>query len=169
MRNIKDVLFEAKRKGYHSDMNGNIFSSKKKIALRKSNQNRYNFTIRFYGERVTIAVHKFIGYLKFGDEIFKEGIEIRHLDDNSLNNSWINIGIGTHIENMGDIPKETRIKRAVNATNYVRRFNDNTVKEIINDRNNGFTYVQLCDKYNTSKSTLSYFFNNAQYSKIKTE
>ena len=165
MGNIKDILLIAKEKGYHVDGNGNVFSIKKKIALRKTKQNRYQFTIRYYGERVTILVSKFIGYLKFGDEIFKEGVEIRHLDDNSLNDSWNNIGIGTHSENMFDIPKETRIKRAINASNYARRFNDSIVKEIINDRNKGFTYLQLCEKYNTSKSTLSYFFNNAQYCK----
>jgi hypothetical protein len=165
MGNIKEILLVAKEKGYHTDADGNIFSIKKKIALRKTKQNRYQFCIRFYGERVTIDVHRFIGYLKYGDKIFNDGIEVRHFDNNSLNNAWENILIGTHSENMCDIPKEIRVKRALNASNYARRFDDNTVKEIINDRNKGLTYLQLCEKYNTSKSTLSYFFNDAQYCK----
>ena len=32
----------------------------------------------------------------------------------------------------------------------------------------GFSYSKLCKKYNTSKSTLSYLFNNAYYSGVKT-
>jgi len=162
---MKEIIIEARKKGYYCDIDGNIFSSKKKIALRKSNQNRYWFCIRYYGKRVSVPVHKFIAYLKFGDKSFSDGIEVMHLDNDSRNNSWNNIGIGTHTENMCDIPKQIRIERAINASNYVRSFDDNTVAEIINDRNQGFTYMQLCDKYNTSKSTLSYFFNNAQYSK----
>ena len=121
---MKENIVEAKKKGYYCDKEGNIFSVKKKIALRKSNQNRYWFCIRYYGKRVSIPVHRFVGYLKFGDESFKEGIEVRHLDNNSLNNSWDNIDIGTHSENMNDIPKQTKIKKVFcfDRTRFVHRY-----------------------------------------------
>lgn len=165
MGNVKDILFIAKSKGYYTDKNGNIFSVNKKISLRKA-QERYNFTIRYYGKRVTISVHKFIAYLKYGDEIFNEGIEVRHLDGNSLNNVWDNIAIGTHSENMMDIPEKNRIKKAINASNKVRRFSDDEVKEILFNKEAGMSYNKLCIKYNTSKSTLSYLFNKAYYRSI---
>ncbi len=163
MGNIKDILFIAKNKGYYCDKNGNIFSSQKQLSLRKA-QDRYYFTIRYYGQRTTISVHKYIAYLKFGDEIFKDGIEVRHLDNNSMNNSWDNILIGTHAQNMQDIPKNNRIKTAINASKKNRKFSDDEVQQIINDRNSGMTFQKLCEKYKTSKSTLSYFFNKAYYS-----
>ncbi len=163
---INDVLFEAKKKGYYVHNNGNVFSSRKQISLRKA-QERYHFTIRYYGQRTTIAVHKFVGYLKYGDEIFKDGIVVRHLDGNSLNNSWENIGIGTHSDNMMDIPKTIRIKKAINASKKIRKFSDAEVQEILKDRKSGMTFEKICEKYNTSKSTLSYFFNKAYYSGAK--
>lgn len=166
MNNIKDILFVAKSKGYYTDKNGNVYSSKKKIALRKT-QERYNFTIRYYGQRVTIAVHKFVAYLKYGDKIFNDGIEVRHLDSNSLNNTWDNIAIGTHSENMMDMSKNNRIKKAIKAAKKIRKFSDVEVQQILKDRGLGMTYDNLCLKYNTSKSTLNYFFNKAYYSGAK--
>lgn len=166
MGNINDILLVAKNKGYRVDDYGNVFSVKKKIALRKA-QERYNFTIRYYGQRVTIAVHKFVAYLKFGDEIFKDGIVVRHLDGNSLNNSWENIGIGTHSDNMMDIPQKNRIEKAIKASTKIRKFSNEEVQQIWDDRNSGMTYKKISEKYNTSKSTLNYFFNKAYYSGAK--
>lgn len=160
---MNDILKEAKNKGYFADEYGNIYSIKKKISLRNKD-NRLNFTIRYFGKRVTIAVHKYVAYLKYGDEIFKNGIEVRHLNGNSLDNSFENISIGTHSENMLDIPKNIRIKKAISASSNKRKFSDDIITNIMKDRNNGMSYNKLCDKYNTSKSTLSYLFNNAYYS-----
>jgi len=163
MSNISDILKEAKSKGYYADEYGKIYSAKKLISLR-NRDNRLNFTIRYYGKRVTIAVHKYVAYLKYGDKIFDDGIEVRHLNGNSLDNSYENILIGTHSDNMLDIPKNVRIKKAISASSKNRKFGDDIIKNIMNDKNNGMSYSKLCEKYNTSKSTLSYLFNNAYYS-----
>ena len=162
-KNTKNILIEANRKGYYTDKLGNIFSTKQKIALRKTKQNYYVFTIRFFGERVVIPVHRYVAYLKFNERLFNDGIVVRHLDGNSLNNVWENIEIGTQTDNAMDVPKEKRIERAINASKKLRKFTDDEVIEIKKDRNLGFTYKQLCKKYKTSKSTLSYMFNNATY------
>ena len=37
------------------------------------------------------------------------------------------------------------------------------VEDIKKDRKSGFTYKELCKKYNTSKSTLSFLFNYSIY------
>jgi len=163
MKTLNDILFEAKKKGYYVDDDGKVFSSKKQLSLRKA-QNRYYFTIRYYGQRTTISVHKFVGYLKYGDIIFNDGVVVRHLDGDSLNNSWENIGIGTQSDNMMDIPQAVRIKKAINASSKRRRFSNDDVQQIICDRKSGMTYQKICEKYNTSKSTLSYLFNKAYYS-----
>jgi transposase-like protein len=68
---------------------------------------------------------------------------------------------------MLDIPKNTRIKNSINASKNMRRFNDEEVQQIITDRKSGFTYKKLCEKYNTSNSTLFYLLNDSYYSGIK--
>lgn len=155
----------AEKKGYHVDKHGNVYLHDKKLNLNISVHNYKRFSISYKNKRMPIYVHKFIAYFKFGDKIFEEGVVIRHLNSNSLDNTWDNIGIGNHSDNMMDIPKEIRQKKAINASYRNRRFDDEKVKEILKDRNNGMTYKMLCEKYDTSKSTLSYLFNNALYAK----
>ena len=162
MSKINKAIVEAKQKGYYVDKQGNVYSPNKKLSL-KTRYDRYLFSIRFNGERINIPVHKFIAYLKFGEKLFNEEIVVRHLNDISLDNTWDNIGIGTQSDNMLDIPVKKRKEIAVNASNYVRRFTDGEVKNILNDRSKGFTYKDLCEKYDTSKGTLSYLFNKSLY------
>lgn len=161
MTKTDEYTIEAKKKGYYVDKEGNVFSPNKKLALMKA-QGRFKFSIRYLGVRVVIPVHRFVAFFKFGDKLF-QNVDVRHLNGNSLDNSWDNIEIGSHSDNMMDVPKERRIQRAVHASKKIRRFDDDEVKKIIDDRNNGMKYKELCEKYNTSKSTLSYLFNNAQY------
>ena len=162
MSKINKAIVEAKDKGYYVDKDGNVYSPNKLLSL-KTRYNRYIFSIRCGGERVNIPVHKFVAYLKYGNDIFGDDIVVRHLNDISLDNKWDNIAIGTQFDNMQDIPKEKRIKKAINASKKKRRFSDDEVKNILNDRKNGFTYKELCEKYDTSKGTLSYLFNNSYY------
>lgn len=166
MINNKEALKVAKEKGYYCDKLGNIYSPNKKLKLIKT-RNYYQFSVRVNGIGTPILVHRFIGYLKYDEKIFDENFLIRHLDGNSLNNFWENILIGTQSENMKDIPELNRIKKSITASIGLRRFTDEEVINIIEDRRKGLTYKELSEKYNTSKSTLSYFFNNAYYSGAK--
>lgn len=164
---VKEKIIEAVGKGYHADNKGNVFSKFKKLSLGISSKGYYHFSIRSNKSRIPIQVHQFVAYFKYGDKIFEENIEIRHFDGNSLNNAYDNILLGTHIENMQDIPEKQRILSAINGSKNLRRFTDEEVQLIIIDRNSGLSYSDLCEKYNTSRSTLSYLFNNAYYSGAK--
>lgn len=62
----------------------------------------YRFTIRVRDKSVNILVHRLMAYQKYKGKTFKEGIVIRHRDDNSLNNSKKNILLGTQSQNMKD-------------------------------------------------------------------
>jgi hypothetical protein len=163
---INDAIVEAKKKGYYVDNDGNVFSKRNQLKL-QNRKNYLHFSIRYFGERIPIKVHRFVAYMKYGNEMFNDGIVIRHFDGNSLNNSWENILIGTLSQNTMDIPKENRIKTSIRNSSVKRKFNDDEVSNIIKDRNSGYTYNELCEKYSTSKSTLSYFFNDAYYSGAK--
>ena len=135
------------------------------MAFFVDSQGYLRYSYYYKGKSFRIMIHRFIAYQKYGDCIFDKSIEVRHLDGDKANISESNIQIGTHVDNMQDIPKETRIKYAINASYTNRRFTDNEVIEIIKDRENGFTYSQLCKKWNTSKSTLSFLFNKSLYAK----
>jgi hypothetical protein len=160
--NIDNALIIAKEKGYFVDKEGNVFSKYKKLSL--TFRKYKTFSIRHNGIRIPIPVHRFVAYIKYGDNIFNDNIEVRHLDNNTFNNSWDNILLGSHKENMNDLPKNNRIEYAANASNKIRRFTKDEVLCILNDRKFGMTYQKICEKYNTSKSTLHYLFNYAYYS-----
>lgn len=111
----------------------------------------------------TIFYHRLVAYEKYGDKIFEKGVLVRHLDGNPRNNFPENIAIGTQSDNMMDRDSLARHIHAKLASQHIRRFSDDEVKSILIDRKAGMRYVDLCQKYNTSKSTLSYLFNFALY------
>ena len=166
-----ETILEAYRRGYRIDKRGILFNPKgKEMSPTIGSGGYYRHTFRLVEGKVSSPpIHRFQAFQKFKYDIFKEGIVVRHKDGNKLNNHYDNILIGTYSDNMMDIPEDIR-KRTSNiaskaAVPFSRRFNNTKTKEIIQDRQEGMTYKELCKKYNTSKSTLSYFFNNSQYVK----
>lgn len=113
-----------------------------------------------------VLAHMLVAYEKFGKLFLENEILVRHLDGDSQNNNFDNIVLGSHSDNMMDIAPEIRRKKAITAAKKLRRFTDSEVVQILKDRTEGATYKDLCEKYNTSKSTLSFFFNKASYIKL---
>ena len=62
----------------------------------------YQFSVRHGKKILKCYVHRLIAFQKFGDQIFKTGIVVRHLNCNSLDNSESNIEIGSQFENKMD-------------------------------------------------------------------
>ena len=118
-----------------------------------------------FSKRKTICLpyHLLVAYEKFGESFFDENIHIRHLNGNYDDNSWNNIVIGTASENSLDRDELERKIHATKASWHNRKFSDEQIKQIKIDRGNGLSYNALIEKYNTSKSTLSYLFNHALY------
>ena len=149
-------------KGYRIDENGNCFNLKNPDKFLKGSMNSNGY--RYLGMRkpndrpYMIPIHRLQAYQKFGDKIYENNIEVRHLDDNKLNNSWDNIEIGTHSDNMMDQQKEVRIKKSSNAH---KKYSDELVLEIKEYHNSGHSYKEIMEKFNiTSKGTISYIINN---------
>lgn len=63
----------------------------------------------------SIPVHRIIGYAKYGEKMFEEGMVIRHLDGNVDNWHPDNLMLGTQSENQMDKPAEVRIRMAKTA------------------------------------------------------
>lgn len=111
-----------------------------------------------------VKVHKLQAYQKFGKDAFKNKLEVRHLDGNSLNNSWDNIEIGTSSDNQMDIPKEIRIKTAIIASRKMQDSSRSQDKRklIYEDLKNNLPYTEIMEKHGvTSKGTLSYMKNKS--------
>jgi hypothetical protein len=70
-----------------------------------------------YGKTFPLPVHKFVAYLKWGDEAFAPGIDVRHKNNNAKDNRWSNILIGSRSDNMNDLPPEVRSRNATIAVN----------------------------------------------------
>ena len=158
------AIILAFQKGYTPLKNGNIIgTSGKPLSLNKKDTRGYLvFGVRNYKKRETIKIgfHRFIAYCKYGDKLFEDNIEVRHLDGNKENNNWDNIEIGTHSQNMFDKDEEVRLTQAIKASNNIRKFSDEQMEDIYKDRETGMTYKEIMKKYNiSSKGTLSYMIN----------
>ena len=156
---IEEILVQ---RGYSINKDGQCFNPKGKLIKgRISTSGYYNSAVRVDKKCTPFYFHRFVAYTKFGDRIYKKGIEVRHLDGNSKNNKWDNIEIGTRRDNSLDIPIERRIEYALNATSAMKVYSDDLVKDIKAFRDKGATYKQIMDKFGiSSKGTLHFILNN---------
>lgn len=114
-----------------------------------------------------VKVHRLQAFQKYGLSVFRRGIQVRHLNGNSLDNSISNIAIGTCRQNAMDKEQSTRVAVAIKASSKNRKLSDKVIKEIRSDRLNGDTYKELMVKYGiTSKGTMSHIINNDYVTKV---
>lgn len=146
-------------------LNNNIVNPKGKILSISIDPRGYpSITInikKINGKRQfrRLYLHRLVAYQKYGEQIFGEGVQVRHLDGNSCNFNLSNIAIGSQSENMMDQDPKERLKRSLYAALFNTKHDDDKVRMIKNDRNNGMKYPLLCSKYNIAKSTLWYILN----------
>lgn len=148
---LSNALLDLVEKGYTMSKEGILYNPSGKEVKGCDNGKGYlkiGYRYLIYPS-LPISFHRIQGYLKFGNKIFEKGMMIRHLDNNSLNNHWDNIGIGTSQDNQLDIPLE---KRRIMASSP--KYNH---QDIINDYKSGMSYKQLMEKYSiSSKGTISH-------------
>lgn len=148
------------KRGYTIDKNGDVYNPNG-IKLKQYNTKWYKKVgMRVDGKKIGIKVHRLQAYMKFGNKIYEEGIVVRHLNNNRFDNSWDNIEIGTCHDNMMDNPKEMRMKYAINASKTANKYGKEFVEKIRNERKTGMKYSEIMEKYNLSKSTVSYIINH---------
>jgi len=145
-------------RGYTYDMLGNIYLPSGVLAAYDIDPDGYKrIKVRHSTGRASICFHNFIGYCKFKDKVFETGIQIRHLNNDSKDNSWNNLELGTPSQNMMDRPVEKRIESALNATSYIRKYNKVEVKEYYSKNP---SYKETMEHFGiTSKGTLHFILN----------
>lgn len=101
-----DAIRVAYKKGYRVSDCGTTVSYKgkeRKLQIKTVySKEYYRFSIRVGYKSTNILVHRLQAYQKYKGKAFKEGIVVRHKDDNSRNNSRKNIVIGTQYQNIQD-------------------------------------------------------------------
>jgi hypothetical protein len=100
-----------------------------------------------------ILLHRVI-YRKFNGQLFKD-LVINHKDGNRLNNLPSNLELVTQSNNNEHKYQVLNCKPSV--TNA--KINKEIADQIREDRKQGYTLRQLTNKYNLTKSTLSYIIN----------
>jgi len=149
--------------GYTVDSEGIVYKPNKKIQkTRMGTQGYLIFSIRLGKHATNEKVHRLQAFMLYGDKMLEEGIVVRHLDGNQLNNKAENIAIGSKSDNYFDIP-ETKRKDMLNhliqkASDKNRKYDYESIKK---DRQQGMTYLQIMNKYNiSSKGTVNHIVNS---------
>jgi len=162
MNELENCIKEACERGYKV-IEGQVYSpSGRKLSLRKNSNGRFDFGYYRRGKgKIRIHVHRLVAYQKYGEQLFTEGIECRHLDGNKENNLDDNIAIGTHSDNMMDIPKADRISRSRIARQAAKKVtikhDAKSIKEAYEETR---SYKKVMEMFNiSSKGTLSYILN----------
>jgi len=152
-------MIRAYNDGYRV-VNQVIYNPRGKI-LKGSVNNRGYRAFKPYKESLNIPVHRLVAYQKYGSKMFDSGIEVRHLDNDKSNNSNSNIGLGTHADNMLDIPEEVRRENAIKASNKIRKFTNREVALIRKDHQVMRSYKDVMSLWGiSSKGTLHHILNN---------
>ena len=99
------VLLAAVAAGYRADSEGNVYSPKGRV-LRVWKSPYLRFVAWLDRKTHRVPVHRLVAYQKFGAVIFAPGVQVRHLDNNHLNNRWSNIGVGSQADNSRDVSSE---------------------------------------------------------------
>lgn len=150
-----------KERGVTIDKDGRVFN-KDGIELNGRIKCGYKtIALRVNGKKSDVKVHRYQAYMKYGDKLYENGIVVRHLNNNKLDNSWDNIAIGSYKDNSMDNPLEERLKYAIKASKAANKYTKEFVEKIRKEYSDGLTYKDIIDKYNLPKSSLSYIINNS--------
>jgi len=156
----REALQLAKKKGYAVTDEGIVISEKGTvIKLNKtSGKTQYlKFNIKLDGVSRSVRVHRLAALQKHGECMFNEGIQVRHLDGNSLNNHIHNLALGTQSDNMMDRSKEDRLASAIHASNSMTKFDADKVRAY---HNISKSYKKTMSQFDIpSKGTLHYILN----------
>tara|TARA_R110000751_G_scaffold307674_1_gene430554 strand:- start:4412 stop:4891 length:480 start_codon:yes stop_codon:yes gene_type:complete len=106
--------------------------------------------IRLNKKHINLETHRLQAYEKYGNKLFEDGIVVRHLNGNALDNSWHNIAIGTSKDNYMDIPEKTRKEMLLAKIKYHKEFVIKLREEYKVVKN----YNELARKYNISVGTI---------------
>ena len=136
-------------KGYRFDDEDRIIGARGKPLKTFDNQGYPSICVHNGKRPVVLRVHRLKAYFMYGERLFEDGMETRHLNGNRKDWSNENIRIGTPSQNAFDIPSADRHKQARKAAKVLRRFSDEEVRKIRDLRQQGAKYKDLVEMFRT--------------------
>lgn len=169
---LNDAIKHAHKIGYRVNEDGFVISpTGKMLKLRDGNKGKRSkdskrlsykrFNVNFFGQVTPLAVHRFAAYQLFGEEMFKEGIQVRHLDNDHTNNKLKNIGLGTRLENSNDRPAHERQAHAQLAAEANRVYSQEIVALMKKRRAEGASLKTIVAEFGCAISTASILTRNS--------
>jgi hypothetical protein len=155
MSTANEAVRRAALRGYCVDHRGEVYGPdgvKRVLTIKGSVTKYYVFTVRVNGLWYPIKVHRLIAYLKYGEAALVTGVQVRHRDNNSLNNEYDNIVLGSQSDNMMDQPSAIRVARAKHAASHLKKYDKEAIAAM---RADGATLSEICAAFGCSKSTAS--------------
>jgi len=167
------AIVSAVERGYRVTSTGDVIGLRgRKLDLCVGSTGYLQTGIATGGRRITLTVHRLVAYCKYGVALFDAEC-VRHLDGNPLNNSWDNVVLGTHSENMIDIPVSVRLAKGQVAARATRKLTDDQVRsirywygKIHPDTGVKLTGCLLAKMYNTSNAQISFVVNRYTYKHV---
>lgn len=154
--NREQIAYE---KGYRVTKDGQLLNIKgRKIGIINS-QGYESTMIRINGKKVTIKTHRLQAYQKYSNELYEDGIVVRHLNGNRLDNSFSNISTGTQADNLKDIPLKQRQLNALPSAHKRIKHPKKLVDKLIEEYKVLKSYAKLSRKFNLSYDTTYYLIN----------
>lgn len=160
-------------KGYKVDLHGNLSGPRgplpgviaRKDSERKKRGSYLSFSVRA-AVSFKVFVHQLQAYQKYGDSLFGVGVHVRHLNGDSLDNSYANISIGSASENMLDRDPTVRKKHAQLAADVQKKWSDADVVRLRRLRKDGAKVSDLASAEGVGKGLMSYMLNGITYRNI---
>ena len=153
------VLIHAHEHGYYVDEQGRLRNARGWILSpyihTKNVCSYYAFRIRKHGY---FYVHRLCAYQKFGDNMFEPGIQVRHKNSDSLDNTPDNILLGTPKENSHDIPVHRRGRPS--------KLSVEQIDSAIAMCETGMTYTQVAKEFGCFPGTIRW--HHTKHSQKKT-
>ncbi len=144
---ISKILPQLIKKGYTVDYNGVVKNPEGNIIVGSiiEGEGFRKFSIRTESNSsYPIRVHKLQAYIKFGDESLKSGVVVKHINGNTLDNSYDNISI---------VPKSI-VRPKIPVKQNRAGIPAEVGEKIMADRANNLSYRNLVAKYGIPKTTI---------------
>ena len=174
-----DVIRRAYEKGYHVTEDGTLISSVgNKLPLKiRSNHTYPQIVVNIDGKRYNIAVHRLAAYCYYGEQLFEEGIVVRHLSDDLLDVSKNNLALGTYSDNERDKPAYVRstVGKIANSARKetrrltMRKFDDDQVRQIKIRLRDGDRVPDIARDYGVDNSVIRQIRIGHSYKDINIE
>lgn len=165
MSELNNSLLEAYDRGYKILKDGTLINPKGDNVNGSVDRKGYRYTsIRINGKVTKLYFHRYQAFIKFGDKMFEDELLVRHLNGDSLDNSFSNIQIGTNSDNMMDKPEYVRKRDAVYASSFIKVHNH---EEVYSSYLKTGSYKQVMNKFNISSTgTLHYIINKVRKAQV---